>query len=63
MPPEFCEFGSTWPKCRDWMSANLPDMFAKLSLDAKGTGEAAKQTKEAKPEQPAKGGPKPKVTY
>jgi len=45
------------------MSANLPDMFAKLSLDAKGTGEAAKQTKEAKPEQPAKGGPKPKVTY
>jgi len=38
LPCEYCEFGSSWPKCRAWLEQNLPERFAKLSIEARAAG-------------------------
>ncbi|KAK9469162.1 translation initiation factor SUI1 [Lipomyces arxii] len=29
-PPEYCEFGGTLPRCKEWLADEYPDMFQKL---------------------------------
>lgn len=61
MPPEFCEYGSSWPKCRQWMSEHLPEMFAALSIEAKADApESDKPASTESAPKPQKGG-KPKA--
>jgi len=38
LPPEFCMYYPTEKeKCMTWLEGNIPDLFERLSLDAKGT--------------------------
>eukprot|EP00920_Eleutheroschizon_duboscqi_P035394 GHVT01085494.1.p1 GENE.GHVT01085494.1~~GHVT01085494.1.p1 ORF type:complete len:267 (-),score=64.65 GHVT01085494.1:59-859(-) len=32
-PPDFCDYGPSWEKCRPWVLANHPEYFPELSLD------------------------------
>eukprot|EP00013_Stygamoeba_regulata_P023894 CAMPEP_0177650874 /NCGR_PEP_ID=MMETSP0447-20121125/12201_1 /TAXON_ID=0 /ORGANISM="Stygamoeba regulata, Strain BSH-02190019" /LENGTH=183 /DNA_ID=CAMNT_0019153825 /DNA_START=54 /DNA_END=605 /DNA_ORIENTATION=+ len=43
LPPEFCEYGTTVPACRDWLAQNHPDVHAELAGEgeAKSAGAAA----------------------
>ncbi|KIJ57352.1 hypothetical protein M422DRAFT_148483, partial [Sphaerobolus stellatus SS14] len=62
-PPEYCEFGSHFTKCKAWLEAEYPDLYARyysedaltskaqsLSLDAQKKLEADTRKKEAKAE-------------
>jgi len=59
MPPEFCEYGGSWAKCRTWIESNLPELFAKLGLsevkvdEKQQEKEKAAERKEKKQEAPA----------
>ncbi|KAL9613873.1 MAG: hypothetical protein Q9167_001610 [Letrouitia subvulpina] len=61
LPPEYCEFGGTTKKCREWLEKNYPDMHEKLyseeaiaatlstlSVDAQKRAAKDAQKKEAK---------------
>ncbi|KAL8850810.1 MAG: hypothetical protein Q9221_004224 [Calogaya cf. arnoldii] len=61
LPPEYCEFGGTAKKCKDWLEKNHPDLHEKLyseeavaatlstlSLDAQKRAAKDSQKKEAK---------------
>ncbi|KAL6720763.1 Translation machinery-associated protein 22 [Lecanora helva] len=61
LPPEYCEFGGTAKKCKDWLEKAHPDMHEKLyseeainaslstlSLDARKKAEKDSAKKEAK---------------
>ncbi|KAK9449526.1 translation initiation factor SUI1 [Limtongia smithiae] len=32
-PPEYCEFGGTLPKCKEWLLEEHPDLYEKLYSD------------------------------
>lgn len=32
-PPEYCEFGASFKRCKDWLEGNHPDLFEKLYND------------------------------
>ena len=31
MPPEYCEYGPDYEKCKAWLQTHLPEEFEKLS--------------------------------
>ena len=33
LPPEYCEHGPLFDKCKEWMEENLPDEYARLVLN------------------------------
>ncbi|KAF6022891.1 hypothetical protein EB796_018804 [Bugula neritina] len=39
MPPEYCEFGPDYEKCKEWLQTHLPEEFEKLGVDAGETDE------------------------
>ncbi|CAN0882014.1 Translation machinery-associated protein 22 [Linum grandiflorum] len=36
LPPEYCEFGSDFEKCKPWLVKNAPDVYPDLLKDADG---------------------------
>ncbi|KAI9838654.1 MAG: Translation machinery-associated protein 22 [Sarea resinae] len=48
LPPEYCEFGGTVKKCKDWLENNHPDLYERLYSDGQsrilGFGARAKTT-------------------
>ncbi|KAI8870929.1 density-regulated protein DRP1 [Ramicandelaber brevisporus] len=41
LPPEFCEYGVTIPRCKKWLEKNHPDLFAKYHGGSAPTTESA----------------------
>lgn len=33
LPPEYCEFGPDFNKCKPWIAANCPEIYPDLKLD------------------------------
>ncbi|KAJ1649622.1 Translation machinery-associated protein 22 [Dispira simplex] len=33
MPPEYCEFGASLPRCRQWLESHHADLYARLYTD------------------------------
>ena len=33
LPPEYCENGPMFDRCKEWMEDNLPEHYAKIFLD------------------------------
>lgn len=50
IPPEFCEYGGSWGKCRVWIEEHLPELYARLSLGDQTAERTAKEEKEGKRE-------------
>lgn len=50
MPPEFCEFMPSFPKCQEWLLGNHPDLHSLLysSDNADGVGSSTVQTASSK---------------
>ncbi|KAI4344519.1 hypothetical protein L6164_011736 [Bauhinia variegata] len=47
LPPEYCEFGPDFEKCKPWLIQNVPDLYPDLVKEAneKEAGKAANQLK------------------
>mmetsp|Transcript_120090 Transcript_120090/g.233936 ORF Transcript_120090/g.233936 Transcript_120090/m.233936 type:complete len:266 (-) Transcript_120090:125-922(-) len=52
LPPDFCQYGPTWDKCKPWCMENCPEYYPELSgaslEDAKKTAEDASQKSKEK---------------
>ncbi|XP_014498790.1 translation machinery-associated protein 22 [Vigna radiata var. radiata] len=38
LPPEYCEFGSDFEKCKPWLIQNVPDLYPNLLKEANDKG-------------------------
>jgi len=48
MPPEYCEYGPDYEKCKAWLQTHLPEEFEKLNLDDGGEGDEKEEKKRQK---------------
>eukprot|EP01128_Nolandella_sp_AFSM9_P003683 TRINITY_DN1609_c0_g1_i1.p1 TRINITY_DN1609_c0_g1~~TRINITY_DN1609_c0_g1_i1.p1 ORF type:complete len:191 (+),score=55.72 TRINITY_DN1609_c0_g1_i1:39-575(+) len=42
-PPEYCEYGITWDKCKVWIEENVPDLLEGLVFDEKNQAKKKKK--------------------
>jgi hypothetical protein len=44
LPPEFCEFGPSFDKCKPWIKENFPDLYPSEVLNpAEGSADKPKE--------------------
>eukprot|EP00923_Selenidium_pygospionis_P019191 GHVN01033602.1.p1 GENE.GHVN01033602.1~~GHVN01033602.1.p1 ORF type:complete len:190 (-),score=21.93 GHVN01033602.1:957-1526(-) len=61
LPPDYCEFGPSWERCRSQALRDCPQFYAHISQDGDGDEEESDKKKKKQPKEPKKA-PEQKVS-